>query len=108
MNGMIIYALTTKTSDFDTDDVAGIHNWIQTEWGFIAMNLFNMVAAANIIMIRWEMNRWIRWYKRKTAFAQSRHSTMNAPESNPLAASENATSSLTKPLIQSGVSKSIG
>jgi len=104
LNALTVYALTTKTTEHDNEDVK-FQLWAEMEWGYIAVDLFNIIAAANTVMIRWEMNRWIRWYRRETV-ARSRYTAQvmaSRVRNNQVAstAEVDETDSLTKPLIQS-------
>lgn len=71
VNSMMIYNFTTKTSNGGTTSSNGnsyvLDTWPEIRAGFIAVNLFNIAGIASLVLIRWELNRWIRWYKIKSS-----------------------------------------
>ena len=110
VNAFVISIFTTKTSA--SDDTVAL--WIRPEilWGYISINLFNITSAASVMMIRWEMNRWIRWYKRKTVAVQASSTQQTYPpplrvsdNNNPAqcAIGEDGITALMKPLMQTEI-----
>ena len=105
VNAFAITIFTTQTSE--NDETVSLNLRPEIMWGYVSVSLFSIVSAASVLVVRWEMNRWIRWYKRKTVVAGEASSRSVEPFDSTegshieVAVVEDSITSLMEPLIQS-------
>ena len=98
VNAFAFWAATTKLSE--NDESMTLMLWNDIQFGFIATDIFNLQFAAGVLIIRWEMNRWICWYKMKTVAVQA-SSRLSECGHIEVVVVEDGMTSLMEPLIQS-------
>mmetsp|Transcript_6780 Transcript_6780/g.9932 ORF Transcript_6780/g.9932 Transcript_6780/m.9932 type:complete len:542 (-) Transcript_6780:50-1675(-) len=108
VNALMTYNFTTKTSNGGTTSSNGnsyfVDTWPEIRAGFIAVNVFNIAGLAGLVLMRWELNRWIRWYKRKnsntSSHVTSQFFNISGKDGSHIADAGNGETLFTEPLLQ--------